>query len=327
MSRWLALISLATLASACASSNSGDPVPASAGPLAQRADVVPVYLDRTFGVLAPATLGALKSNAYLQNEFIDVEVQIMSSPAVPTYDRVYLNARETRSLLVPEGAFANPFRQYKVTFVGFDLNAEVGGGLENSIEQWTTEFADGAIPIQSITHEVNGAQVPWLRVSTPTWTQTLPNQVTSLWSVEYQPNPGSTAPRTRHEERAAHYQPSKLAENVVAAYFGIDTAAERDLIRRSFAAVGWTITPVAEGFSATSPNDGDTSRVLVFESAADQGLRALTWQLSRPTSPHVESIDANVELRVAQQGPSLATMWFVRPSPTEEALVARITAP
>ena len=39
--------------------------------------------------------------------------------------------------------------------------------------------------------------------------------------MQYVPNAGSTAPRTRHEERAARYDATKLAQNVQALWYGL----------------------------------------------------------------------------------------------------------
>jgi hypothetical protein len=311
MSLRFALISVIALPLlACASSADESSPGASEGALRPEAATVPVYLNHTFGMLTQATIDSVQNNAYLKNEFIDVEVRTTVSPGL-TYTGTYLNARETYSELFPDGTFGSTR-----AWIGVALGDEVTAGLENTANQWKAEFGpDGATPIELRTREVNGVQTPWFRLVSPTWTNT--SAFTSLWSMEYVPNAGATAPRTRHEERAARYQPSKLAQNVVAAYFGI-VDDERELIRRTLKSVGWKIVPFGQGFAAASPRDGASSRVLFFEPAhADgQGLRALAWQLNRPTQAHTEQLGDAV-LQVAPAGLPVATLWFAPPTPAQ----------
>lgn len=270
----------------------------------------PVYLNHTFGMFSQGTIDAIQASPYLKDELVDVEVRTTVSPGM-TYTGTYFNTRDTYFELFPEGTFGSTHEAF-----GIALGDEATSGLENVLSRWNAELTDGTDPIELRSHEVNGTQVPWFRLGWPVWTNS--SQFTSLWAMEYVPNPGATTPRSRREERAARYQPTKLAQNVHSVtYAVIDT--ERELIRRTLKSVGWKITPTAgDAFVAIAPHRGDSGLdgggspvILSFLPArADgQGLREITWKLNRRPAFHHEQLGDFV-LNVGRFNQAFASMTF-----------------
>jgi hypothetical protein len=147
-----------------------------------------------------------------------------------------------------------------------------------------------------------------------------------VFNLEYVPNAGSSVPRTRAEERAARYQPTKVAQDIVAVLFAGPTP-ERDLLRRAVAAVGWNTVTRSDGFLALSPRDHDTRRAIlvVDPQPGREGMLAVVYRLNR-LERHTEQL-GQAELHVGTLGLPYATLWFVPPSATDEATIVRAIAP
>jgi hypothetical protein len=282
--------------------------PLSAG-AAQR---VPVYFNHSYGLMSEATVSALQTNAYLNNQFIDVEVRTTVRPDL-TYTGTYLNTRETYLEFFPVGTFGFP-----AGVTGLALGDEVEGGLEAIRDEWIGAFgADQVDPITLTSREVNGVVVPWFNMTAPVWGDV--SAFTGVWAMQYVANPNSTAPRTRHEERASRYQPTKLAQNVQAMIYGLPDG-DRQNMQNTLAAVGWTVAPASGGFVAVSPIDTGTRRVIYAKPAAEgrTGMLAVIWRLNRAAQPHTEQIGDAV-LTVAPARAPYASLWFVPAAPNDEA--------
>jgi len=275
---------------------------------------VPVYFNHSYGIMSPATVSAFASNAYLNNQFIDVEIRTTVRPDM-TYTGTYLNTRETYLEFFPDGTFGWP-----VGVTGLALGDEVEGGIDVVKDEWIKAFgADQVDAVDLTSREVNGVVVPWFYSTAPVWGDV--SAFTGLWAMQYVPNPNSTAPRTRHEERAARYQPAKLAQNVQAIIYGLPDGDLQNM-QLTLSSVGWSVAPVNGGFIAVSPLDTGTRRVVFVEPAVEgrTGMLAVIWRLNRATAAHTEQVGDAV-LTVAPGGAPYASLWFVPAVPTDETRV------
>jgi hypothetical protein len=290
-----------------------DPTATAAAELEHPAPAVPaVYLNHTYGVLSPATVTAMQTNAYLNDQFVDVELRTTVRPDM-TYTGTYLNTRETYLEFFPEGTFG-----YPIGVTGLALGDEVDGGVEWVRDRWVSLFGDANVdPVNLVSREVDGVVVPWFEETAPAWANL--SAYTGLWAMQYVPDPGQAAPRTRHQERAARYNPAKLAQNVQALIYGYPDD-DRASMQRSLAAVGWTVAPVGTGLVAVSPLDTGTRRVIyAVPSTPDRiGLLAVIWQLNHGAPSHTEQLGDAV-LQVAPRGLPYASLWFVPPVAADEA--------
>jgi hypothetical protein len=275
------------------------------------APTVPVYLNHTYGLMSVATITALQTNPYLSSQFVDVELRTTVRPDL-TYTGTYLNTRETYLEFFPDGTFGLP-----IGVTGLGLGDEVEGGLQVVHDNWVTAFGATAVDDISLTSRlVNGVQTPWFYMTAPVWGDI--SAFTGVWAMEYVPDGGSTAPRTRHVERATRYDATKLAQNVQALIYGLPDG-DRQNMQTTLAAVGWTVIPVGTEFVAVSPLDSGTRRVILAKAASPgrTGLLAVIWRLNRSSSPHTEQLGDAV-LSVAPAGLPCATLWFVSPVAADE---------
>jgi len=278
----------------------------------QASSLAPAYFNHSYGLMSAATVTALQTNAYLNNQFIDVEIRTTVRPDM-TYTGTYLNTRETYLEFFPAGTFELP-----VGATGLALGDEVEGGLEVIKNEWIETFgADEVDEIELTEREVDGVVVPWFNSTAPVWGDV--SELTGFWAMEYVTNPGSTAPRTRHEERASRYQPAKLAQNVQAVIYGLQDG-DRANLQLSLAAVGWTVVPAHGGFVAVSPVDTGTRRVIYAQPATEgrTGMLAVFWRLNRSARPHTERL-GDATLTVSPAGLPYASLWFVPAVPSDEA--------
>lgn len=278
----------------------------------------PVYFNHQYAMIPKATTDAMATNRYLNDVFVDVEVRTTVRPD-STYTGTYFNTRETYLEFFPEGTFG-----YPVGVAALALGVEKEGGIESMYSRWSAEFTAPRVEAPYlISHEVKGVTVPWFNLTQPKWSYW--STYNAVWGMEYVPNPNSTVPRTRHEERSARYDSTKLAQNVQAVIFGL---ADTDLpkMRRSLAAVGWTVRPQGDGFIALSPMDHGTRRAYVGQKATPGrlGLLGIVWTLNR-RAMHTERV-GSATLQVGLLGLPLASMWFVTPSAADDATAASAAA-
>lgn len=287
------------------------PATASAAPETGNA---PVYLNHTYGIFSEATLKALQTNAYLKDTFGTVETRTTTRPDL-TYTGTYVYGRETYLEAFPDGTFG-----LGTDFMGMALGDEQAGGIESVQDRWAKEFGtDGVSRIELISRTVNGVDVPWFKTVNPKWAETSPT--TFVWNMEYVPDAGKDRPRNRREGLATKYDPTKLVENVQAVAYGLSDS-DRANYRRTLAAVGWRIVNTGEGFTAFTPLDNGTSRVVYVTPARPgrQGLLGLVWKLNRTPAKHVEQLgDAVLEVGVHRL--PFATLWFVPPTAADQAAV------
>jgi hypothetical protein len=274
---------------------------------------VPVYLNHALGMQPSATIDALQKNQYLGNAFIDVEVRTTVRPDV-TYTGTYLNGRVTYVELFTVGTLGIPRNVFELA-----LGTELVHSAEVVQQKWNAEFGEHETAIPLFFRRVNGVDVPWFRAVIPAWTSTA--QSVGLFNEEYVPNPGSTVPRTRLEERAARYQPSKLARDVQAFVFAAPPG-EIDLLRRALVSLGWSAAARDRGFLALSPLDNGTRRALVVEESApaDAGMLGVVFGLNR-RAQHTEQIGDAV-LKVGLLGQPVAVLWFAPPPAQAESDVS-----
>jgi hypothetical protein len=270
---------------------------------------VPVYVNHALGVETDATIAAIQNNRYLNDTFVDVEVRTTVRPDV-TYTGTYLNGRVTYVELFTVGTLGIPRNVFELA-----LGNEQAGGAEVVQQKWNAEFGEHETDIPVFSHQVNGVEVPWFRGVIPAWTQT--TQSVSLFDLEYVPNPGSSVPRTRLEERAARYQPSKLVRDVQAFVFGAP-AGEIDLLRRAVVALGWSASTRPQGFLALSPLDHGSRRSIIVEQTepARAGMLGVVFGLNR-RDQHTEQMGEAV-LKVGFLGLPDAVLWFAPPPPAAE---------
>ena len=133
----------------------------------------------------------------------------------------------------------------------------------------------------------------------------------------------STAPRTRHEERALRYAPAKLAQNVQAVVYGLPDA-DRENLRLSLKAAGFRVFTFGKEFFAFSSLDHGTSRMIYVQPSAPGriGLLAIAFRLNR-VEMHTEQL-GDATLRVGIAGLPLAMLWFVPPTAGQEATLTSL---
>jgi hypothetical protein len=320
LARNASIAALITLVAACAldAEETGDPSSAAlevAGDEVQTssAPAVPVYFNHSFDMVSLATTDALQNNAYLKNEFVDVELRTTVRPDL-TYTATYLNMRETYLEFFPVGTFGYPLGAY-----GIALGDEVTGGMDWIIGQWQAEFGDDQAQQSLISREVNGVTLPWFQIGTLDWANA--SEYTSFWAMQYVPDAGSTAPRTRLTERATRYQPSKLARDVDAILYGIPEV-DRDNLVRSLRAVGWRIIDLGGNrFIALSAVDGGKPRAFIGVPAEPgrAGMLALLIRLNRFARHREQLGDAVLDVGVG--GLPYAILWIMPPTSGQAALL------
>ena len=282
-----------------------------------------IYLNHSYGVFSAATIDALRTNAYLNNEFIgdiDVEVRTTIRPK-DSYTGTYLNMRETYLEAFAVGTFFG----FPLGVMGLGIGDEMTGGLEKLQQKWQVEFGPTDAAIKLISHQIDGVQVPWFREVDLNWAAA--SDFSGIWAMEYVPNPGSSVPRTRHEARAPRYHPDKLAQNVQALIYGLP-AGDLVNLRRSLTSAGFRVSSRGQGFVAQSSYDHGTTRAIVALPSAPGrlGLLAAIIRLNHEVRPHTEVLgDATLNVGIDRE--PLAALWFV-PPPTheEESAVVRASS-
>ncbi len=279
------------------------------------ATAVPIHFNHTYGIMSAATVNALQSDAWLKDQFVDVEVRTTTRPDM-TYTGTYLNLRDTYLEFFPDGTFGFP-----IGVAGIALGDEVAGGVEKVTDAWKKEFGDSEAYLADISRDVNGVTTPWFKLAGLNWTDT--SEYTAFWLMEYFPNAGSTQPRTRREERATRYAPGKLAQNVQAAIYGLP-AGDRANAMRSFKAAGMTVIGNADRFVALSANDGGTRRAFYIQPSAPGriGLLGLVIKLNRVERKSLQLGDARLE--VGMGGLPFAFLWFVPPAPVDQVVASSL---
>lgn len=274
------------------------------------------HVNHGLGFISEASYDALQTNAYLRDHFVDVEIRTTVRPDI-TYTGTYLNTRDTYTEFFPEGYLGSTG-----DWVSLAVGNDVTGGLEHIRDAWNTEFGPGESSITSISRYIDGVPVPWFRHANSKWNATAINFGFS--AMAYFPNPGSTVPRTRREERSARYNPSLLAKDVQSYFFGFTTDYEFENFQRSLQVVGWQIFPDGDEFLAISPLDGGTRRAIHVRMTPEGqgGLLGVVFQLNR-VEKHTEQLGDAV-LRVGVGGLPIATLWFVPPTEDDDSLAQNI---
>ena len=216
--------------------------------------------------------------------------------------------RETYLELFPVGTFGYPRGVF-----GVGLGVDAAGGIEALQSRWQAELGADQVALNPKLHAVDGVQVPWFRNLTLSWSDS--SNYAAIWGMEYYPNPGSTKPHTRFEERAVRYAPHKLARNVSAAVYGVE-AGDAALLRRTLSSAGWKVREEGAGFVSLSPRDAGVRRQLHFRiaSADHLGLLGLKIQLNR-YAQHTEQLGDAVCSRSAPTGGTRHTSGSSRPAP------------
>jgi hypothetical protein len=278
--------------------------------------VPPIFFNHTFGVMSAATVNALQTNTWLNNEFIDVEMRTTVRPDI-TYTGTYLNMRETYLEFFADGVFYGS----PIGVTGIGLGDEATGGIQKIVVAWQKEFGATEAYQTKISRTVNNVSTPWFELAGMSWSDN--SAWTSAWGMEYEPDPGQSAPRTRHEERSVRYAPGKLAQNVLAAIYGLPLA-DRQNLRRSMKAAGLLVTGDDNHFIALSAWDHGTRRVWAIQPDATgrRGLLGLVLQMNRYVH-HTEQLgDAVLEAGVA--GLPIAALWFVPPTAADHATASAL---
>jgi len=305
--------SAAPLFAGCTSETAGETSDTSSSESELGRRRAPVYLNHTYGMMSPATIDALQHDAYLSNEFVDVEVRTTVTPD-RSWTGTYLNMRETYLEFFPVGTFGFPSGVF-----GLGLGVDDTGGIDALQTRWKTEFGDDQVALAPQSHEVNGVQVPWFKSLSMSWSDS--SNYAAIWAMEYFPSPGSTTPRTRLQERAARYAPSKLARNVSAAVYGIETA-DAAFLRRTFTSAGWQVQNEGNGFVGISPLDGGVRRRLhfVITTTGRLGLLGLTIRMNR-YDRRIEPLGDGI-LDVGAGGRKQAFLWFLTPTTPEQTALS-----
>ncbi|MBK7859570.1 MAG: hypothetical protein IPJ65_13320 [Archangiaceae bacterium] len=273
-------------------------------------NAVPVYFNHTYGILPEPAVTAMQNSAWLKNNFIDVEVRTTVRPDM-TYTGTYLNMRETYLEFFPEGTFG-----YPLGVSGIALGDEVTGGVDKLVSKWQAEFGASEASLDTVSRTINGVDVPWFRTADVHWSWV--SDYTAFWAMEYFPNAGQTAPRTRHEERAARYAPGKLAQNVVAAIYGLPKS-DRQNVRRTFKSAGMPVFGNDDHFVALTAVDHGTRRAYDVVPDADgrRGLLGLVIRMNR-VERHSEQLGP-ARLETGIGGLPYAVLWFVAPTAADTA--------
>jgi hypothetical protein len=297
---------------------SGEPSGEPSGAIESASAVtVPVYMNHAIGVFSQATIDALQTDRYLNDTFVDVEVRTTVRPDI-TYTGTYLNTRFTYLETFADGMLGLTRNVYELA-----TGTEAAGSSEQVQQAWNAEFGEHQTAIPTISRDRNGVQVPWFRLVVPEWSNAA--ATTAVFNLEYVPDPGSSIPRTREQERAARYQPAKLAQDIQAVLFA-GPVAERELLRRALAVVGWTTIVRSDGFLALSPRDHGTRRaILVVDPQPGRaGMLGVVFRLNR-LARHTEQL-GDAQLHVGSLGLPFATLWFVPPSAADEATLVNAIA-
>jgi hypothetical protein len=270
------------------------------------ANTVPIYFNHTYGIMSAATVHALQTDTWLNNEFIDVEMRTTVRPDI-TYTGTYLNMRQTYLEFFADGDFYG----LGVGVTGIALGDEVTGGIQKITSAWQQEFGATEAYQVTISRTVNNVTTPWFELAGLNWADN--SAYTGAWGMQYEPDPGQTAPRTRTEERSVRYAPGKLAQNVQAAIYGLPLT-DRQNLRRSMKALGMTVVGDDDHFLALSAWDHGTRRAWAIQPDANgrRGLLGLVLQMNR-YEQHTEQLgDAVLEAGIG--GLPIAVLWFVSPT-------------
>lgn len=267
-----------------------------------------MFLNHLYTMADPATVTALQQNAFLKNEFVDVEVRTTVRPDT-TYTGTYLNGATTYLEFFPTGTFG-----YPQGVTGIALGTEGSAGDDDALRTtWSAAFDGGVSPVTPISRDVDGVNTPWFDLVAPTYFDT--SDYTALWSMQYVPNAGGTAPRTRVEERAVRYAPGKLMHDVTSALIQLP-AADLAAVRTALRSAGWRVSDEGQGgFAARSPKDHGVRRVLRFRLSTEAwvGLRGLSFDLNRTVAPKVEKLGSGW-LFVGSRGGKDAQLWLAKPT-------------
>ena len=272
----------------------------------------PLYFNHAEAFVSQATYDALGSNAYLNDEFVAVQIRTTVRPDL-TYTGTYLNFHNTYVETFPNGTFGEPPGS-----AGMAMSDEVAGGYEAIVAALQKQFGAANAYTTPITREVNGAQVPWFQLDSTSWSDNSPDF--GWWTQEYVPEvAGSTTPGTRTEFLAPVYAPSKLGHNVQMAFYALPDTDRNNLLT-TLKALSVRMITVGNVTIAMTARDPEVPRVYYIEPATTgrTGVLGLIFSLNRWTAPHTEQLGDAV-LKVAPEGLPVASLWLMSPTREEEA--------
>ncbi|MEQ1500985.1 MAG: DUF5829 family protein [Myxococcota bacterium] len=275
----------------------------------------PVYFNHAYVVVTDPTDQALQTNAYLAS-FVDVEVRTTVRPD-STYTGTYLNFEHTYLEFFPTSAFDSVLGES-----GIALGDELEGGLAEIGAKWGDALDGEVSEIYPIEREnADGETVPWFDLVYPYWADTYAGASINVWAMEYVPNAGETAPRTRQVERAVRYAPEKPARDVTDVLLEIPQP-DLDLMRTTFSSLGFAVEDQGDGFRAVSPLDHGVGRAYHVQLAgADRvGLVAIALAIDPATPSHVEPL-GDGSLEVGVDAADQATLWFYGADEADRALL------
>jgi hypothetical protein len=161
----------------------------------------------------------------------------------------------------------------------------VAGGMAWATDRLTTAFGAAHVLTGTIDRTVDGQNVPWFHVA---FLDGVFSNLFSSWNMEFVTPPGAASPPTRLEQRAARYDPSKLAKNVVAVVFAL-APTDADKLGQALGALDWKVVSQHGVLTAVSPLDAGARRVVVIQpvTTTRTGIAAVAIEMNRPAS-HVE---------------------------------------
>jgi hypothetical protein len=262
----------------------------------------PVYVNHSYRVVSEATFAAFGASTWLNQEFATVEQRTTDtgdggtgiySGAYPTFERTYLE-------IATPASFGST-----IGISGIGLGDETTGGNDAVAQAFIGAFGAGNVVTSTRSHVLDGGTVPWFLNASINGFRGI-----AAWDMEYVTPPGATTPPTRKQQRAALYDPNKLARNVVALSFALspqDTA----LLVQALTVVGWDVTSDGTSFTAYSPQDDTIKRAIYVVPATPAvfGLTKVGISLNRVPSFH-EEILGDAKLTVGANGLPLAMLDF-----------------
>jgi hypothetical protein len=278
-----------------------------------------MYFWHTYTLLSEATFRALQTDAYLSQNFVDVETQTFTQSSAGTYTGVYLFMKQTLLESLVGGTVAGyPQGGYGIAFMD-----EVPGGIDELAASWRAQFGGDQVtgPYDVTTPTADGGMRRVWQELDPNWSNA--SMYTGVWAMEYPSDSLDAGRRTRRELEAGHYSEARLARDIEAELFAVP-AAEMTLLQRTFTSAGWAVSTEGDGFVAASLLDDGVHRRMhaVPQGAGPVGLLGVRMSLNR-YERHTENIGEAV-LEVGQGGQNVAYLWFGSPSLAQRAILEEV---
>ncbi len=282
--------------------------------LEAEAPALPIFLNHVYTTLATPTYRALRDSAWLGGTFSNVVERTTVRPDITytglylLFERTYLEFFEVSEAFPSGGA-------------GLALSDETAGGMVWATDRMVSTFGADRVATGLISRTVDGQAVPWFHFAIP---DGVFSPLFSTWNMEFVTPPGAAQPPTRQQDRAATFDPTKLARNVLGVAYALTLDDARNL-GQLLAALAWNVGDFEDGrFLALSPIDAGVRRAVAVRPATTsptcQGITAIALALSGHAD-HVEQL-GEARLVAGVLGKKLAVLTLQPPTCSDDLAAA-----